>query len=166
MLLANFGRVGSLANLPVPFPVSLSLYYVDTDSKARKLDAKEVESAVCYVGRDANSEPVHRLVLTEQACDCIELALQSLASKDVHASAQASLKAIKKDQHFFTKFERGEIEISSEPKGIKLSKSDDNKIYVAIIRGDEINEGSTITGDQKKAALLVKVTDVLEGGDT
>ena len=33
MLLADLGRVGRPANLPVPFPVAVSFFYVDTDCK-------------------------------------------------------------------------------------------------------------------------------------
>ncbi len=159
MMLADFGRIGRPANLPVPFPVNVSLFYVGTDSKARKLDVEEVESAACYVGRDADSKPVHRLVLTEQACDHIERALCALDDDKVHQSARASLAAVKGDSSFFTKFERGEVEISPDA-GTKKIQGGDNKVYAAIFRGGDFGEDSTVSGDPKKAAVIVKVTDV------
>ena len=126
MLLAELGRVGRPANLPVPFPVSVSLFYVDAEAKARKLDVEAIESAACYVGRGERPEPVHRLVLTEQTCDHIEQVLHALDRDAVHPSARASLDAVKGDRGFFTKFERGEIDMSSD-KGTKEIKGDDNK---------------------------------------
>lgn len=164
MLLADLGRIGRPANMPVPFPVSVSLFYVDTDCNARKLDVEDIESAACYVGRDQDSKPVHHLVLTEQACDQIEQALQALTKDSVIDSAKASLAAVKEDPGFFTQFERGEINMSPE-KGTKYIKGTDNKIYAAIIRGQEFEEGAPVSGDSRKAAIIVNVTDIPEEGD-
>lgn len=158
MLLADLGRIGRPANLPVPFPVSISLFYVDAEAKARKLDVEAIESAACYVGRGERPEPVHRLVLTEEACDHIEQALQALDRDAVHNSAKASLDAVKGDRGFFTKFERGEIDMSAD-KGNKEIKGNDNKVYAVIMRGQEFDEGSDVTGNSRKAALIVKVDD-------
>ena len=159
MMLADVGRIGRPANLPVSFPVDVSLFYVGTDSKAQKLDVEEIESATCYVGRDKDSKPVHRLVLTEQACDHIERALRTLDADKLHQSARASLAAVKRDSGFFTKFELGEIRISPE-KGTKDVKGADNKVHAAIIRGCDFDEGSEVCSEIRKVALIVKVTDV------
>jgi len=161
MLLADLGRIGRPANLPVPFPVAVSLFYVDTDCNARKLDVEEIESAACYVGRGESPQSVHRLVLTEQTCDHIEQALQTLGNDAVRESARASLAAVKEDRGFFTRFERGEIEISPE-KGTKYIRAADNKVYAAIVRGEDFDDGTGVTGDSRKAALIVKVTDIPE----
>ena len=160
-LLSDLGRIGRPANMPVPFPVAVSLFYVDTGCNARKLDIDDIDSAACYVGRDQDSKPVHRLVLTEQICDQIEQALQALAVASVHGSARASLTAVKEDRGFFTRFERGEIEMSPE-KGTKYVKAKDNKICAAILRGEEFEEGTGVNGDSRKAALIVKVMDIPE----
>ena len=160
-MIADLGRVGRPANLPVSFPVNVSLFYVGTDFKAQKLDVEEIESAACYVGRDADSKPVHRLVLTEQECDHIEIALQSLADDAVHDSAQASLSAVKKDQGFSTRFERGEIEIPQEG-GTKFIRAADKKVYAAVVREESFGEGSEIKSERRKACLIVKVADMLE----
>ena len=157
-LLADFGRIGRPANLPVSFPVAVSLFYVDTARKAQKLHVEQIEYAVCYVGRGKSPKPVHRLVLTEQACDLIEQALQDLEDSDVHNSAKASLTAVKDNRGFFTQFERGEIEIAPE-RGRKFFP-DNNKGYIAIVRGEDLDVGSNVNGNLRKAALIVKVTDL------
>ena len=159
VLLADLGRIGRPADLPVPFPVAVSFFYVGINYKARRLAVNQIDSAACYVGRGEHPQPVHRLVLSEQACDHIELALQALSQDDVGNSAQASLAAVKADRGFFTRFERGEIEMSTDA-GTKVIKADDNKVYAAIIRGEEFDEGSDIGGDSRKAALIVKVIDI------
>ena len=159
MLLSDLGRIGKPANLPVPFPVAVSLFYVDAKAKARKIDVEAIESAACYVGRGESPEPVHRLVLTEQSCDRIEQALHALDRETVHNSAKASLDAVKSDRGFFMRFERGEIDMSAD-KGTKEIKGDDNKVYAVIMRGQELDEGSEVGGSSKKAALLVKVSDI------
>ena len=159
MMLADFGRIGRLANPPVSFPVDVSLFYVDTDSKARKLDIEEIKSAACYVGRDAASKPVHRLVLTEQTCDHIENALRTLDHDKLSTLARSSLAAVIVDRGFFTKFERGEIKIPLE-KGVKIEKSVEGKVYAAIIKDDDFSEGKKLTSDQKKAALIIRVMNI------
>ncbi len=164
MLLADLGRVGRPANLPVPFPVAVAFFFSGTNGKARKLAVEQIDAAACYVGRGESPQPVHRLVLTEQTCDHIEHALQALEQDAVGESARASLAAVKADRGFFTRFERGEIEISTDA-GTKVVKADDNKIYAAIIRGGEFDEGSDIHGDCRKAALIVKVMDIITDQD-
>ncbi len=159
MLLTNLGRIGQPANLPVPFPVAISLFYVGIDCKARRLAVNHIDSAACYVGRGERPQPVHRLVLSEQTCDHIEQALQALGQDAVRQSAQASLAAVKADRDFFTKFERGEIEMPTDA-GTKVIKADNNRVYAAIIRGGKFDEGSDIVGEPRKAALIVKVTDI------
>lgn len=165
MLLADFGRIGRPANLPVSFPVDVSFFYVDTDAKARKLDVEEIESATCYVGRDAGSKSVHRLVLTEQACDHIERALRAIDGDKLHMSARASLTAVKDDRGFFTRFERGEIEIPSDEGGKKsksIQSADGRKFYAAIVRSDDLDEGRDVPKNLREAAVIIRVTDVTE----
>ena len=161
LLLADFGRIGRPANLPVPFPVNVSFYFVGADSRAQRLDVQELESAACYVGRDEDSKSVHRLVLPEQTCDQIEEALLALDNGRVHQSARASLTAVKADRRFFTRFERGEIEMPSEV-GTKLIRGEGNRVYAAIIRGGDFGEGTQVSGNPKKVALIVKIVDIAE----
>lgn len=161
MLLTDMGRIGRPANMPVPFPVTVSLFYVDTKCTARRLEVEGSESAACYVGRGASTQPVHRLVLTEQTCDQIKQKLQILDINSVRGSARASLAAVKEDKGFFTRFERGEIEMSPD-KGTKFIKNASNNVCAAIIRGEDMDDGTNVTGDSRKAALIVKVTDIPE----
>jgi len=164
MLLADLGRIGRPANLPVPFPVSVSLFYVDAEAKAQRLNVEAIESAACYVGRSERPDPVHRLVLTEQTCDRIQRALCDLDSETVCARAKASLDMVKSDRAFFTRFERGEIEMSDD-EGTKEIKGNDNNVYAVIMRGQEFEEGSEVTGNSRKAALIIKVDDSNQGGE-
>ena len=164
-LLADFGRVGRPADLPVPFPVDVSFFYVDRDSGAQKLNIEEIASAACYVGRDVDSKPVHRLVLTEQTCDQLERSLLTLNEDNLRPLARASLAAIKADRGLFTRFEHGDIEMPCGT-GEKTIRGKDNKVYAVIIRGGDLAEGVQVSGDQKKAALLVKVLDTPEGDAT
>lgn len=162
MLLADLGRIGRPANLPGSFPVEVSLFYVCTNSKAQRLDVEEIEYAACYVGRGADSKPVHRLVLTEQSCDHIERSLRALDDNKLHTSARASLAAVKDDRGFFTRFERGEIEIPSE-RGKKFIRSDDGKkVYAAIVRENDLDDGRDVPRDLRKAVVIVRVTDFPE----
>ncbi len=160
-LLADIGRIGQIANMPVSFPVSVSLFYVNSNRKAERIGIEDIEAAACYVGRDEDSKPVHRLILAEQDCDQIRQSVQALNTDDVSSSAKQSVASVKEDQGFLTRFERGEIDMSTE-NGIKYIKGTENKIYAAIIRGGEFEEGGTVTGNTGKAALILKVTDILD----
>ncbi len=163
-LLAGLGRVGRPANLPVPFRVSVALFFVDAQAKARKLDVAPIKSAVCYVGRGEHPQPVHRLVLTEQTCDQIRCALRTLDLDAVHPSARPSLDAVKRDEGFVTKFERGEIYMSYN-NGTKEIKGNGNKLYAVILRGKEFEENSEVRGNARKAALIVTVSDIQASAD-
>ena len=165
-LLARMGRIGQPANLPVPFPVTVSLFYVDIDRKARKLAVDDTEPAVCYVGRgnDPNKQ-IYRLVLTEQICDQIERALQDLPEESVCEAARASLETVKGDQGFIKKFEHG-VEIPSNKNGKKFIKNENGKTYAVIVRDDKFKDGHFIKGgDIIKSAVIVKVISVSNGSD-
>lgn len=166
-LLARMGRIGQPANLPVPFPVTVSLFYVDTDQKARKLLNDDIESAVCYVGRGEDSkDQVYHLVLTEQVCDQIAQALHDLSEERVCQAARASLRAVKKDPGFIKKFEQGEVEIPPPTKARgKYMKSDNNETYAAIVRDDKLSGETSIKGADRKAALIIKVADISDDGN-
>lgn len=159
-LLADFGRVGQLAPMPAYFPVLASVFYVDTDGKAKQLLQDELESAV-YVGRATGPQAVHRLVLSEQSCDRMREAVQALDSNLVHTAARMSVNDIKADRIFFAKFERGEIELSIEHgKSKTLKSADDTKVYATIIRGGDLAVGTETAKEMRRSALLLKVADV------
>ena len=160
MTLAGLGRVGRPANLPGPFPVDVSVFYVSSDLKAREIDAGGIEPATCYVGRDEDSKPIHRLVLTEQTCDCLERTLCNLDGENVHPAARSSLDALKGDSDFFDRLERGEMEIPTPGGGPRKIRGGDHNIYAVAIRNDGVFEGSQVSNDWRKAAFVLKVSDV------
>ena len=166
-LLARMGRIGLPANLPVPFPISVSLFYIDASGKARELDIGNVEPASCYVGRTDESKRVQHLVLTEQTCDWIAQSLQDLNEESVFKSVRGSLEGIKGDSEFITKFERGQVEVPDK-NGKKFIESGDNgKIYATVIWNNDLVEGVSIKArDYKHSAIIVQVTDISgEGGE-
>lgn len=168
-LLAHMGRIGQPANLPGSFPVTVSLFYVNTDHEASKLITDDIEIAACYVGRrkDSRQRQDLHLVLTEQTCDQIDQALRRLSEEDVSQAARASLRAVKEDRGFIKKFEQGEVEMPSpnKEKGRKPIKGENNKTYAVIIRDDKLENGKLLKGDDRKAALIIKVMNVSNDRD-
>lgn len=160
-LLADLGRIGRPANLPVPFRVAVSVFYVDSRSLARRLDVPEIVSAACYVGRDGDSKPVHRLVLTEQVCDEIEEAVRVLNDDAVHCSAKRSLAALKADGDFFARFEHGEVEIQPD-KDRTLIKGADGQPCAEIVRRGTVEEGTPMSGSSTRVAVVFRVTNLPE----
>lgn len=158
-LLSDFGRVGQFAPMPAYFPVLASVFYVGTDGNAKQLIQDELESAV-YVGR-ATKPRVHRLVLSEQACDQIRDAVQTLGSNLVHPAARTSFEDIKAERTFFLRFERGDIELPIElGKNTTLKSEDNSKVYATIIRGGDLAAGTETANDMRRSALLLKIADV------
>ncbi|MCY4000892.1 MAG: hypothetical protein OXF06_03590 [Bacteroidetes bacterium] len=158
-VLQRLGRIGLTANLPAVFPVDVSFYYLDPKSRIKKLEIIHQNPATCYVGRAKNSKPIHHLVLSEKTCDQIRIALLNLSEESVHSRAQASLKTAKQDLELFSKFEQGEVEISS-PKGIKFLKSTNGQILVALIRNDDdLKNSPTLDKNVRKAAIILHVQD-------
>ena len=160
-MLASLGRVGTPANPPIAFSVQVSLYYVGEDSKLKILGDFGRQQAACYVGRDAKSRSVYRLVLRESVCDDVERCLGDLSDKDVSESARSSLSVVRDGRSFVEILERGEIpvpELGGGPKSIVL----DNQVVAIVIRDQQFGEDSPIPRNGRKAALIVNVID----GDT
>ena len=159
-ILAHLGRIGQPANLPASFPISVSLFYIDTSSKAQKLDIGDAEPASCYVGRTKESKSVQHLVLTEQTCDCIEQALQKLNENSVLASVRKGLEAVKRDPGFITKFERGKVEVPLKNRKEFIKPYDKQKFCAAVIRNKTLEEGMSIKAKEYKySAIIVQVVD-------
>lgn len=159
MALADFGRMGRPANLPAAFPVEVSLFYVDNGLRVQALDVGGIDLATCYVGRDEQSRPIHRLVLTEQTCDRIESTLHGFDANQIHQSARSGLVAMKADSNFFDRFERGEVEVPPTEGGLKKILAN-GKLCAVTTRNDNLSEGTRVSGDCRKAAFIVKVSDV------
>ncbi len=163
-LLAHMGRIGQLADPPAAFPVNVFFFSVGTDHKASRFVSEDAEPATCYVGRKKDSRQVFRLALTEQICDQIDQALRRLPEENVGQAARESLRAVKGDQGFIKKFERG-VEISSKKTGKKFIKGEDNKTYAVITWDDEPENDKPLDNKDKKAALIIKVMSVSNDGD-
>lgn len=163
-LLTRIGRIGLPANLPASFPVAVSFYYADTDSKAQNLHIGGSDSAACYVGRGEDSgQEVHHLVLTEQTCDQLRQALLNLSEDKVHDQAKENLRAAKKDLGLFMQFERGDVKISSKKRfqdPRPIISEDKKAIYATIKRKHRLEDGNPLTGDDRKAAIIINVTDI------
>lgn len=95
-VLSGLGRVGLVAPMPATFAVEIEAYFAGVASAAIRLDVPAlVDGAVCFVGRDEDSNPSLRLVLTEGGCDGLEVALAALDSNQVAPSAHTALNHIK-----------------------------------------------------------------------
>ena len=159
-LLERLGRIGSPANLPVHFPVTVDFFYADKAGKAARLIDEEAVNAACYVGRGRGSKPIHRLVLSEQICDELQGAVMRLQGGDVHQRAKGNLQAIQGDAAFFVQFEKGMVvPVSSGKKPIRDS---DESIRGLIIRKDPLNPGDSC---EETAALIVLVKDMPDAAE-
>ena len=158
-MIAVMGRIGSPAKLPGSFPVEVALFYVGTDAFARRLALGQSWAAVCYVGRDKESKPVHKLVLTESACDEIERAVGTLNEDQVHPSARQGLSSIKEDRSLFARLERGDLDVPDSTER-RRSVTADRHVLAVVFRGDGFVEGSATNGDSRKAGIIVRVNDI------
>lgn len=165
-LLAEMGRVGQPANPPATFPVSIALFAVSAEGTARAMEVKGLESAVCFVGRDKDSKRVDRLVLSESACDALRNAVSELEDQAVHTIARPSLNAMKSNVDFFSRFERGEIEIPHNDNKASPEKGGDNLVYILIYRNEGVEEGDKITGSGRNSPLLMKISDVSNSNES
>ena len=165
-LLADMGRIGQLANPPATFLVAISVFYVAHgscgNSTACQLEIPDLESAVCFVGRDESSTRVDHLVLGETACDKLRETMMGLADEAVHQSARVSLTAMKEDTEFFTRFEKGLIELPSSNNGSKEVKNSGNLVYLCLTRNSQLKDGDPITGNQRKSPFIMKISDITE----
>jgi hypothetical protein len=158
---ADFGRVGQPANPPATFPVDVAMFYPGPDTNAKSLQIGSLDSSVCYVGRDALSKPIHMLVLTEQGCDAVQAAVAALEEANVHPSAHASLRALKKDQAFFARFR---VEVPPDGSGAKRTVKEDIT-YAVVFRNGDMSEGRALGQPDRKASLIVNVVDIAAAKD-
>jgi len=160
-VLQRLGRIGLTANLPAVFPVDISFCYANSDGQAHQLEINHQNPAACYVGRTKNSKPIHHLVLSEQTCDQIGLALSSLSEESVHPSTHRSVKTAKQNLELISQFEQGKVEISPQ-KGTKHLHSPSGQILVAILRNhDNLKSGTVLDKNARKAAIILHVEDLL-----
>jgi hypothetical protein len=88
-VLSGLGRVGMVATLPATFTVNVEVYYPDANGMPMRLDVPALaDGAVCFVGRDADANPVLRLIMTDHSSDGIVDALACLKEDQVSEKAQ------------------------------------------------------------------------------
>ncbi len=160
-LLADMGRIGQPAKPPATFPVSIALYVVSPDATTRSVPVESMETASCFVGRDAQGRRVDHLVLGEDVCDALRETMQSYPLEDVRTSAKESLSAMKTDLDFFERFERGLMELPRQNGKWNAEKGKDNRTYLYLVRNEGVEEGISAKSNYRKAPFVMKITDIL-----
>lgn len=159
-MLADMGRIGQPANPPATFPVSLSLFAMSPDATTIPVMVEGLDTAVCFVGRDASGNRVDHLVLGEAACDTLRGIIYDYSLDDVHTLARPSLEAMKIDTDFFERFERGLIEVPLKDGKWQEEKGPDNKVYLHILRNEGVEEGYSPRGNHRNAPFVLRVSDL------
>ena len=160
-MLADMGRIGQPANPPATFPVSISLYAVSPNARAHAVSVEGLNTAVCFVGRDAEGKRVDHLVLGEAACDALKETIQEYPDDNVYKAAQQSLIAMKTNNRFFERFEKGLIKVPQKDRKWKEEKGENNQVYLHILRNEGILDGDAAKGNHRNAPFVLKVSDVL-----
>lgn len=163
-LLAGLGRVGLVAPLPATFPVSVQAFVPDSEGIPRILDIPALnDEAVCFVGRDKDSNTILKLMITEDGCDGLEDALQKLPDSDI---APDSLKAI---NHIRSTTELGSLLIS----GINISSLNNTPIMSIAATGTHgvthmariywkqtVPDTPLMTRDLKTSGVILSISDI------
>ncbi len=98
-VLSGLGRVGTIAALPATFPVNVEVYYPNVDSLPTRLDVPALEEgAVCFVGRDENSNPVLRLIMTDHSCDSLIDILSNLEEELIAEQAKQVFRHVRESE--------------------------------------------------------------------
>ena len=161
-LLTDMGRIGQPANPPATFPVSISLFVVPTEGAVSPVVVDGLDTAVCFVGRDAASKRVDHLVLGEGACDALKGMILDYSPDDVHTAARASLAAMKTDLEFFERFERGLVEVPLKNDKLQAEKGSNNLTYMHVFRNEWNKEGDPVQGSHRNGPFIMKICDVGE----
>ncbi|MCQ0093395.1 hypothetical protein [Roseovarius sp. M141] len=108
-MLSNLGRVGQIAPMPACFPVAIQLYRPNANGDWIQLASELLtrRGGVIFVGRDDDSNPNSRLVISEDVCEEIAMLINSLTDEDVPEAGRPSLAKIKAGQGFLTNLEQG-----------------------------------------------------------
>ncbi|NGY05897.1 hypothetical protein [Solimonas terrae] len=108
-LLSDMGRVGLVTQMPATFPVSVAAFTVGTDGVLQSvaLPAAERDGGVCFSGRDSDSNPMTRLVLTDDVVDELLTAISRLDENTLHTKARDTLKKLKASASFAINLQRG-----------------------------------------------------------
>lgn len=95
LVLSGLGRVGTIATLPATFPVDVEVYFPNVDAKPERVDIPELaEGAVCFVGRDGNSKPMLRLIMTDHCCDNVIDTFSTLEEEHIAERAKKAFRHV------------------------------------------------------------------------
>lgn len=168
-LLSGLGRVGLVAAMPATFPVDVEVYYAATDDKPARLDIPGLaDGAVCFVGRDDDSNPILRLVMTDLGCDSVIDALSALPEETVAEKARTALGHLKESA--------GLRQLLTNGLDLKSAR-DDRWFHVASLTGAgknipkmgllawnfSIPDKVLEKGDLNKAGVIILVKDRAQG---
>lgn len=166
-VLSGLGRVGLVAAMPATFPVSLEAFYCGPDHIPVPLLVEELaRGAVCWVGRDQQGKPVSRLVLTEGACDSLNVAVHELNDQVVAAEARPALQHVRSSQELRRKLETG-LDLRSVGKTRWTAISIDRHgqpTPIALIAWNYDPAEAIVRGDRPKAGLLLLIRDAQNEG--
>lgn len=168
-LLSGLGRVGLVAAMPATFPVDVEVYYAANDDKPARLDIPGLaDGAVCFVGRDGDSNPILRLVMTDVGCDSVIDALAALPEAAVAEKARSAFGHLKQSADLRQLLTNG-----LDLKGAR----DDKWFHIASLTGASKNipkmgllawnypipDRVLEKGDLNKAGVIILVKDRSQG---
>jgi hypothetical protein len=166
-LLSDLGRVGLVAPMPATFPVAVEMYFVAGDDTLTRLPLTVVntEGGVCYMGRDAASNSVTKLVLSESACQDVFDATSQIDINAVHASARPAMQRLRDSVTFATLLETG-IDVPPPSKtgwsvlqtGLANEQGEISQVSVGLVRRNP--ESLDVITQMRTGGLLIVVKDL------
>lgn len=108
-LLADLGRVGTIAKMPATFAVSVTAYTASTAGELASIALPTVarEGGVCFTGRDDRGRENTRLVLAEEAIDELLTALSKIDEDTIHERSREALRRLKASTSFAVELQHG-----------------------------------------------------------
>lgn len=166
-VLAGLGRVGLVAPMPATFPVSIEAFYCGLAHVPITLPMDDlVNAAVCWVGKDQHGKPVSRLVLTEEACDSLQSAMNALSEQDIATEARSAFRHARLSHELRRKLESGLDVKNLGSKGwtpIPIDR-EGQPTPVALIAWNYDPTQEVARGDRPKAGLLLVIQDAQNEG--
>lgn len=161
-LLASLGRVGQIAPMPATFHMQVQVCLPDKDQKLVPLSISALtQGGVCYVGRPEHGD---RLVLSEDACEAICEAIESVDLAGIHPHAHEPITILRNSGELFKTLGRGvTLPKSGKQKDISLwistqgNESEGSSRAVGLVmRNKEV--GNPLQKAEVKKAGIVLVT--------
>lgn len=166
-LLSDLGRVGVVAPMPATFPVAVEFYVVAADDTLARLALKRVddEGGVCYMGRDAASNSVTKLIMSEDACQEVLTAISEIDVNSVHASARSVVQRLRDSQTFSGLLETG-IDVPPPSKSgwavikteLVSEQGEVSQVSVGMVRRNP--ESLEVGKETRNGGLLIVVKDL------